>query len=303
MADITATQKQALSGMNMSDHEEKMKELEAELEAVKARIAETKANIANLKADKKLIETAQTQNRGLEGDRGEDGSLLEVPITKSNEEMDAQYVEEIKALDLKPNTPANEGHNKKVLHEMAESWSKGEYGKDAEGNEVLMPKREMVINSPEFQEIYGDAYDSIAAPLEVTITKGADEETTKGLPSSQEDDIEGDERTDAYSEKQKFMGIDREQGRAMAMQDDLPERSMGFEDKDGYMSVNEKDDFWKTQEGYDKAIEMYGSKPAWVKEPTLIWNPSTQEYEEIEEEEFEDLSRPAISADIKKLFG
>jgi len=303
MADITATQKQALSGMNISDHEEKMKELEAELEAVKARIAETKANIANLKADKKLIETAQTQNRGLEGDRGEDGSLLEVPITKSNEEMDAQYVEEIKALDLKPNTPANEGHNKKVLHEMAESWSKGEYGKDAEGNEVLIPKREMVINSPEFQEIYGDAYDSIAAPLEVTITKGADEETTKGLPSSQEDDIEGDERTDAYSEKQKFMGIDREQGRAMAMQDDLPERSRGFEDKDGYMSVNEKDDFWKTQEGYDKAIEMYGSKPAWVKEPTLIWNPSTQEYEEIEEEEFEDLSRPAISADIKKLFG
>ena len=166
-----------------------------------------------------------------------------------------------------------------------------------------MPERKLVINSPEFQEIYRDAYDSIAAPLEVTITKGADEETTKGLPSSQEDDIEGDERTDAYSEKQKFMGIDREQGRAMAMQDDLPERSMGFEDKDGYMSVNEKDDFWKTQEGYDKAIEMYGSKPAWVKEPTLIWNPSTQEYEEIEEEEFEDLSRPAIFADIKKLFG
>ena len=32
MADITATQKQALSGMNMSDHEERMKELEAELE-------------------------------------------------------------------------------------------------------------------------------------------------------------------------------------------------------------------------------------------------------------------------------
>ena len=313
MADITATQKQALSGMNMSDHEERMKELEAELEAVKARIAETKANIANLKADQKLIESAQPQevepdipitpDRGLMGDRGEDGSLLEVPITKSNEEMDAQYMEEIKALDLKPNTPANEGHNKKVLHEMAESWSKGEYGKDAEGNEVLMPKRGMVINSPEFQEIYGDAYDSIAAPLEVTITKGADEETTKGLPSSQEDDIEGDERTDAYSEKQKFMGIDREQGRAMAMQDDLPERSMGFEDKDGYMSVNEKDDFWKTQEGYDKAIEMYGSKPAWVKEPTLIWNPSTQEYEEIEEEEFEDLSRPAVSSDIKKLFG
>ena len=50
MADITATQREALSGMNLSDHEKRMKELEAELEAVKARIAETKANIANLKS-------------------------------------------------------------------------------------------------------------------------------------------------------------------------------------------------------------------------------------------------------------
>jgi len=276
-------------------------------------------------------------NRGLDGNRDADGTLItakdqearldaqkeagkiredeiykemypeegvvKVPITKSNEEMDAQYMEEIKALDLKPNTPANEAHNKKVLHQMAENWSMGSFGNTPDGDEMLMPERKLVINSPEFQEIYGDAYDSIAAPLEVTITKGADEETTKGLPSSQEDDIEGDERTDAYSEKQKFIGIDREQGRAFAAQDDLPERSMGFKDKDGYMSVDEKDDFWKTQEGYDKAIEMYGSKPAWVKEPTLIWNPVEQKYEEIEEEEFEDLSRPAISADIKKLFG
>ena len=122
--------------------------------------------------------------------------------------------------------------------------------------------------------------------------------------SSPEDDLDKDERTDAESEKQKFMGIDREQGRTMAMEDDLPERSMGFQaDDGGNMSVDEKDDFWKTQEGYDKAVEMYGSKPAWVKEPTLIWNPETQEYEEVEPEEFEDLSRPSISADIKKLFG
>ena len=317
MADITATQKQALSGMNMSDHEERMKELEAELEAVKARIAETKANIANLKADQKLIETAQTQNRGLEGERGEDGSLLEVPITKSNEEMDAQYMEEIKALDLKPNSPENNFHNKEVLHQMAENWSMGSFGNTPDGEEMLIPDRVLVINSPEFQEIYGDAYDSIAAPLEVTITKGAEEDDmiTEKQIADPEDDIEGDERTDAESERQQFMGILREgsgfgktyerhgTGRTFAVEDDLPERSMGFEDKDGYMSINEKDDFWKTQEGYDKAIEMYGSKPAWVKEPTLIWNPVEQKYEEIEEEEFEDLSRPAISADIRKLLG
>ena len=236
MADITATQREALSGMNLSDHEKRMKELEAELEAVKARIAETKANIANLKADQKLIESAQatTQDRQLEGERSEDGSLI----------------------------PAKE-FTQEEINQMSTD----------EMIEADVPVQQAKVLQVETDDVDTD------------------------------DDIEGDERPDAYSEEQQFMGIDREQGRAMAMQDDLPERSMGFEDKDGYMSVNEKDDFWKTQEGYDKAIEMYGSKPAWVKEPTLIWNPSEQEYEEIEEEEFEDLSRPAVSADIKKLFG
>jgi len=244
MADITATQREALSGMNLSDHEKRMKELEAELEAVKARIAETKANIANLKADQKLIESAQatTQDRQLEGERSEDGSLI----------------------------PAKE-FTQEEINQMSTD----------EMIEADVPVQQAKVLQVETDDVDTD------------------------------DDIEGDERTDADSERQQFMGILREgsdyeqhgTGRTFAMEDDLPERSMGFEDKDGYMSVNEKDDFWKTQEGYDKAIEMYGSKPAWVKEPTLIWNPSEQEYEEIEEEEFEDLSRPAISSDIKKLFG
>ncbi len=78
------------------------------------------------------------------------------------------------------------------------------------------------------------------------------------------------------------------QDRATPRKDETPSRSMGMtEDEGGTSSVNQKDDFWKTQEGYDKAIEMYGSKPTWVKEPTLIWNPSEQEYEEIEEEDEE----------------
>ena len=93
-------------------------------------------------------------------------------------------------------------------------------------------------------------------------------------------------------------------GRAAAEEDESVERTMGFQtDEGGIMSVDEKDDYWKTQEGYDKALEMYGRQPAWIKEPTLQWNPEEQKYEKIEEEEFEDLSSPAISADVKNLFG
>ena len=281
MADMTATQREALSGMNLSDHEKRMKELEAELEAVKARIAETKANIANLKADQKLIESAQppiesaqpakeeipfAPDRGLTGIRDEDGTLI------PESAKDSELVEV-------PEIPDEESTRERTKEE-------------EEIYQALL----------EGKELTDEQY-------EITNQMSIEDFEATGIPFvdkkvfTEDADIEGDERPDAYSEKQKFIGINREQGRAFAAQDDLPERSMGFKDKDGYMSVDEKDDFWKTQEGYDKAIEMYGSKPAWVKEPTLIWNPVEQKYEEIEEEEFEDLSRPAISADIKKLFG
>ena len=271
---MTATQREALSGMNLSDHEKRMKELEAELEAVKARIAETKANIANLKADKKLIESTQpakeetpfVPDRGLTGIRDEDGTLI------PESAKDSELVEV-------PEIPDEESTRERTKEE-------------EEIYQALL----------EGKELTDEQY-------EITNQMSREDFEATGIPFvdkkvfTEDADIEGDERPDAYSEKQKFIGIDREQGRAFAAQDDLPERSMGFKDKEGYMSVDEKDDFWKTQEGYDKAIEMYGSKPAWVKEPTLIWNPVEQKYEEIEEEEFEDLSRPAISADIKKLFG
>jgi len=71
--------------------------------------------------------------------------------------------------------------------------------------------------------------------------------------------------------------------------------------KDGnYWSVNEKDDYWKTEEGYEEAINLYGDKPSWLKAQdvgTLVYNPSTGEYEEVEEEEFVDLKpkkRPSL---------
>ena len=137
----------------------------------------------------------------------------------------------------------------------------------------------------------------------------------EGNKAQMEDVIEGDKRTDEESAKRKFAGVEQatdyyggdtelDGGRTFAEEDESVERTMGFETSEGgIMSVDEKDDYWKTQEGYDKALEMYGRQPAWIKEPTLQWNPEEQKYEKIEEEEFEDLSSPAISADVKNLFG
>ena len=55
------------------------------------------------------------------------------------------------------------------------------------------------------------------------------------------------------------------------------------------ISVDEKSEHWQTKKGYDEAIKMYGTKPAWVKEPSLIYNPKTKKYDPIKKEEFVDL--------------
>lgn len=34
-----------------------------------------------------------------------------------------------------------------------------------------------------------------------------------------------------------------------------------------FWSVNEKDPYWQTPEGYQEAMDLYGFKPGWIKEP------------------------------------
>ena len=290
MADITATQKQALSGMNMSDHEERMKELEAELEAVKARIAETKANIANLKADQKLIETAQTQDRQLEGERGEDGSLI---TATAEEEIPAAPDKGI-ATEREDFTEA--GKRQESERAIADENYEAEleevnkkFGVEGDG------EAQKDLDAFELQDYYRHK-------LEVVINSTAE----KNMIADKQD-IDEDDFIDVESEA-RDVESNIEQDRA---QTSYPSDETGRGEKAGWTmaegsntwSINEKDDYWKTQEGFDEAVALYGSKPAWVKEPTLVWNPSTQEYEEVEAEEFEDLSRPAVSAEVKKLFG
>ena len=131
--------------------------------------------------------------------------------------------------------------------------------------------------------------------------------------------IDKDMRTDEESARRRFTGVDPVEtipssmggdlemggGRAKSEEVEESEKTNGFKaDKGGNMSVDEKDDFWKTQEGYNKAMEMYGQKPAFVPdEPTMIWNPEEQKYEKIKEEDKEEFEDLGIPADIKSLFG
>ena len=171
--------------------------------------------------------------------------------------------------------------------------------RDADGNLIPALDEQMFAGNIPTEEMIEQGIPVIPATVQQVET---DEIITDKQISSPEDDIETDERPDVESEKRRFGGIDREEGRAESVESEARGEKPGWEMAEGgtTWSVNEKDDYWKTQEGYDEAVALYGSKPAWVKEPTLVWNPSTGEYEEVEQEEFEDLS--AVSAEVKKLF-
>ena len=86
-------------------------------------------------------------------------------------------------------------------------------------------------------------------------------------------------------------GIDREQGRAKPVESEARSEKPGYSMAEGsnFWSVDEKDPYWQTKEGHTEAINLYGTKPSYIKEPTLTYNPKTGEYEEIEKEEFVDL--------------
>jgi len=61
------------------------------------------------------------------------------------------------------------------------------------------------------------------------------------------------------------------------------------------ISVDTKSEHWQTQKGYDEAVKMYGTKPAWVKEPSLIYNPKTGKYDKIEQDEYVEIKPKRIS--------
>ena len=238
-------------------------ELEAQIEAAKAEIAQIQADakteIAEVKTGDAMNLKAAAENRGLEGQRDDDGnfiteekgSAMALAKAASEAEISSETGEKGSGMDLT-------GQNK------------------AAGN---IPTEEMIE-----EEI----------PVHPAIVQ-----------QIEEDDIETDESTDAESEKMRHGGIDPEEGRTKPVESEARGEKPGWETEEGSntWSINEKDDYWKTEEGFDEAMNLYGQKPSWLKEPTLVYNPETDEYEELEEEEFEDLSRPAVSADIKKLFG
>jgi len=291
--------------------------LEAELEVIKAKIASTKAEIQKDKAV--VASNNNAESRKLTGERDEDGTL--VTAKDQEDRLDAQKVagktreDEIyeEMYNKKDSEFSQDEINRMSTDEMIEegipvtAYPKVlEVDDDTEESWLERTRRltqEAIERQDESKsagieredEIYEDMYGEEEEVVEEEVDK--DEAGSKGLPKYQRDmDKDADGRKKDTDGRRKATEIENLRG-------EKPGYKKGDSD---YWSVNEKDDYWKTEEGYEEAVNLYGKKPSWLKAEdvgTLVYNPSTGEYEEVEQEEFEDLSRPAISADIKKLFG
>ena len=257
-------------------------ELKAQIESAKAEIAQLQAAEQTEKAE---VETGKAMNfkaaasddRGLTGNRDADGNLI---------------VEKGKAMELKPDL-GEDGVSTATRKRTTEEEEI--YKALMEGNELTDEQYE-ITNQMSIED-----FEETGIPIVEKKIFAIDEDVDP------KDFMKGKPPEETPEGEPKYMGTDQEEGRAFAENVEPSEKSDGFKaDDGGNMSVDDKDDFWKTQEGFDKAMEMYGSQPAWVKEPTMVWNPEEQKYEKIKDEdkdEFEDLSTPSMSADIKKLFG
>ena len=89
-----------------------------------------------------------------------------------------------------------------------------------------------------------------------------------------------------------MMSTPKDEGRRKPVKmENLRGEKPGWEMAEGtnWWSVNEKDPYWQTKEGHKEAMNLYGTKPSYVKEPSLEYNPRTGEYDPIEKEEFAEI--------------
>jgi len=245
----------------------------------------------NRLADEKLM----VQARGLTGDRDAEGSLI---TTKQRAEPETPFAPD-KGIE------ASEGREDFKEASKRQQSERGIQNDEFEAEIKELRKKYGVTGDDDASKKLGMTQKYLNYLTEKTAI--VDKYTAESNILAEKQDIDEDFTTDEES-AQMEMDSNVEQDRAESKWQEPEARGekAGWTMAEGsnMWSVDEKDDYWKTQEGFDEAMDLYGKKPAWVKEPTLVWNAETGQYEEIEEEEeFEDLSTPTISADIKKLFG
>jgi len=280
-------------------------ELQAQMEAAKAEIAQLKADEQiEISEEKALNFKAAAKNKktaiDLEGNRDSEGNLIRGTARNiSGVEIDR------KEKDLDPSI--RDVTDKKPMDKRAAAAGNISTEQMIEEGMAVIPATVLDSQVEDDTKTRRHNISGVELPLEEEEEKTSIRDVTDKRPMNLPgiDVGDGDVEEEIITEKQiaepeqegriADESEEDDEGRRKATEiENLRGEKPGYEiAKDGnYWSVNEKDDYWKTEEGYEEAMNLYGSKPSWLKAEdvgTLVYNPSTGEYEEVEQEEFEDL--------------
>ena len=278
-------------------------ELQAQMEAAKAEIAQLKADEQiEISEEKALDFKAAAENKktaiDLEGNRDSEGNLITgTAMNISGAEVvgiDDDEQEPLTITDVTDKKPMNiSGVD---VEDDTTKTADADYPLSEEGFKLIQEDKKRKHN-----------ISGVELPLEEEEEKASDDEemvTKRNMDMMNDKQIAEEWITGkAKPESTKPLPEKDDDGRRKATEiENLRGEKPGWEmaEDSNFWSINEKDPYWKTQEGYDEAVDLYGTKPSFLKEKdvaTLVYNPSTGEYEEVEQEEFEDLSpkkRPSL---------
>ena len=290
--------------------DERIAELKAEIEAAKAEIAQLKADEqTEIAEDKKAMNLkAAAENKktaiNLQGNRDAEGNLIPDGQVMNFSGVDVVGVDddEQEPLTIRDVTDEKPRNISGVdVEDDTTKTADANYPLSEEGMKLIVEDKrkrrhnisgvELPLEEEEEKASIRDVTDD--RPMNFKEAAGDDEEmvTEKQIADPEDDEIEGSIGFPEYGEAEK----DTDGRRKATEIENLRGEKPGWEIAEGsnFWSVNEKDPYWKTQEGYEEAVNLYGDKPSWLKAKdvgTLVYNPSTGEYEEVEQEEFVDLS-------------
>jgi hypothetical protein len=286
-------------------------ELQAQMEAAKAEIAQLKADEQiEISEEKALNFKAAAENKktaiDLEGNRDSEGNLIRGDARNiSGVELDDDEQGRLTITDVTDKKPMDYADaTSRFYEDDTTKTTNADYPLSEEGFKLIQEDKkrkhnisgvELPLEEEEEKASIRDITDK--RPMNFKEAAGDDDEemiTDKQIADPEDDEIQGE----AAPEKEKD-----DDGRRKATEiENLRGEKPGWEmaEDSNFWSVNEKDPYWKTQEGYEEAVNLYGDKPSWLKAQdvgTLVYNPSTGEYEEVEQEEFVDLKpkkRPSL---------
>jgi len=211
---------------------------------------------------------------------GDNQFTTDYPMETWNNEIDSDTIADYqRSLDYSGHPSEEEILRLEEAAKAAEAWKK-ELARWAKASGVLQKENKKIAELEQGM---------LTARLEAEAERKALEAKAAEAKRIADEEAQRKAEEEAKISKDVANDLDKDSGRSKPVKmENLRGEKPGFVMAEGtnWWSVDEKDDYWQTKEGHKEAMNLYGQKPAWVKESTLEYNPKTGKYDSIKKEEF-----------------